>query len=538
MQYLYNLGWRHKILLLVALFALGSLFVAIVGSFTTNGQMEQMRETQEQAQQRVLNAFQARLAVVGMAKAQAELISASEKDEIRTSAVAAIRASSQLEENVSRLEETLPDSAFVSDLSALVAELKPQKMQVIKAARLNNDEQAMHRAKAMEEAVGKVEALSEQVVAEQLAQVDAATDDAIADGRRVNQLMTMVLGTGIAILAIFSYYGAGLMTRPLHRLMDSMESISRGDLTVKVSSPGQDEVGRTVARVMETVERLHGIVSGIRQSSDNLSTEANGVSSSAENMRLISRKLADGMGSIETDADEARSATDRIMSSLGAASERVTATAKSAEEVTEKINCSVQDFEYFEREMEQVMAATTDLSKTAEAVTSITNTIRDISAQVNLLALNAAIEAARAGEHGKGFAVVADEVRNLANRSDSATDDISSLVENIVASVGRTVTQLQASGEKAKANIERLQTAAGATQASAQQAEAMQEAMTNMTQMLTAQEDVIKTIIGSVSGLIELGKETSTEIDSLQARSESLTQASNGLNRMVDQFKL
>ncbi|EBI3862918.1 chemotaxis protein [Salmonella enterica] len=72
------------------------------------------------------------------------------------------------------------------------------------------------------------------------------------------------------------------------------------------------------------------------------------------------------------------------------------------------------------------------LNNSLTSISLLVSSIQEISDQTNLLALNAAIEAARAGDAGRGFAVVADEVRSLANKASNASEQIDSLVNQVL----------------------------------------------------------------------------------------------------------
>ena len=86
--------------------------------------------------------------------------------------------------------------------------------------------------------------------------------------------------------------------------------------------------------------------------------------------------------------------------------------------------------------MGDVVRTMDEIHTGATRIVDIIATIDSIAFQTNLLALNAAVEAARAGEQGRGFAVVAAEVRALAQRSASAAQEIKTLINAAVTSVG------------------------------------------------------------------------------------------------------
>ncbi len=76
------------------------------------------------------------------------------------------------------------------------------------------------------------------------------------------------------------------------------------------------------------------------------------------------------------------------------------------------------------------------LEKATGQIGNAVDLIAKIAKDTKLLALNATIEAQRAGESGRGFAIVASEVKQLAEETDEATQQITSLINETKNAVG------------------------------------------------------------------------------------------------------
>lgn len=185
--------------------------------------------------------------------------------------------------------------------------------------------------------------------------------------------------------------------------------IADGDLRFAINPKSeQDAMGIALQKMLE---QLKEVVDNIIQASGNVSGGAQQLSSTAE-------ELSQGASEQATAAEQASSSMEEMTSNIRQNAENAMQTEKIA--VQSSVNAK-----------EGGKAVTQTVTAMKEIAQKI-SIIEEIARQTNLLALNAAIEAARAGEHGKGFAVVASEVRKLAERSQTAAAEISSLSSSSV----------------------------------------------------------------------------------------------------------
>ena len=209
-----------------------------------------------------------------------------------------------------------------------------------------------------------------------------------------------IIGAGCAYLITRS------ITRPLRHVVEVLNTIARGDLTVSLDIDQKDEIGRLAEAMQNMAFRLNEVVTQVQAASDN-------VASGSEEMSSSSEELSQG-------ATEQASHLEEITSSMEQMGSNINQNADNAVE-TERIARQVStDAEEGGRQVQDTVQA---MKNIADKI----SIIEEIARQTNLLALNAAIEAARAGDAGRGFAVVAAEVRKLAERSGEAAKDIGQL---------------------------------------------------------------------------------------------------------------
>lgn len=375
--------------------------------------------------------------------------------------------------------------------------------------------------------------------------IQLQVDDAKKEYERVEKLTKIIRVAAIASIAIgltLSVILGFTITRSVnagvHELAQTAAKLANGDLTARVLWDSTDELGDVGRAFNQMAKEFSALISQVRQSADQVASAALLQASTSEKVSVISGNQTQQAGVAATSIDNLNVAVKEVakksLEVLSSATE-ASIMASDGQQVVNKAVLGIQQVATTVSESASLIAA---LGARSDQIGQIVSVIKDIAEQTNLLALNAAIEAARAGEQGRGFAVVADEVRKLAERTATATSEISGMISAIQTETGSAVSTMEKGSTQVKEGVALANQAGLSLQNINNSVKNVVEMIGQIADATRTQSDTTNEITQRVEHIAEMASANKISVDETTSASHDLQNLSTHLQQVVSKFKL
>ncbi|NDV11198.1 methyl-accepting chemotaxis protein [Crenobacter caeni] len=382
-----------------------------------------------------------------------------------------------------------------------------------------------------------------QKALQELATVAVQTTDEDTE-RGVEQIDTalLVLAGSCALAVVLSIIVGVLLVRAIMRPLDeavaTADALAEGNLARPIAIGRDDELGQMLAALRDSVGKLAATLRSVQGASNGTVGMVEELAGAAGQVQVASNRQSEA-------ASASASAVEQLTVSIATVAEAADDLRQKARENLSLSRQGLSEMDTLERDMgsmqqviEQLSSSAQDFIENTQAITKMTQEVRDIADQTNLLALNAAIEAARAGEQGRGFAVVADEVRKLAEKSSSSAAEIDRFNAKLgekSASLAGIVQQGVDTLQASRACSSRVAELFHESDRVLQQANSdVEHIASSVDEQRTASSEVAR----NMEQVAQMSEETAAAMLQISANASNIAQSAQGLNKEVSVFRL
>ncbi|WP_133178581.1 methyl-accepting chemotaxis protein [Shewanella decolorationis] len=442
---------RVKFSLMFAIMATALIVMAITDAMQSRSTLKQMQEFSQlfnPAISAILNAdrdlYQAQLSEEVLLRP--DLSSENRKNEIDNWQENVDQARDRMGEFKNHLQDHLEVIKSTSGFDAQFSLWHQASSEVINAVKSNNFELArqLHEGKSKKEfkALRSIYNAAGEAADNRVKELDLQASEQATTQTQIS----ITIATLVAIVAlVIAYFGPKIIVNAIQDITNRINDIVDGDgnLTQRIPITRQDEIGELANAFNLFVAQLQQMVIAIISQTKDVSQTVEHLASKSTTTMEISHEQEQFVDTIVTAVNEMSAAVREVASNALHTATEITKVNDQTIEGKNILSQSVNHIQQLSESVKHAVAVIEKLSVNSANIASVLDVIRAIAEQTNLLALNAAIEAARAGEQGRGFAVVADEVRTLASRTETSTQDIQRMIEELQRGVNDAVKSIE-----------------------------------------------------------------------------------------------
>ena len=371
---------------------------------------------------------------------------------------------------------------------------------------------------------------------------EAAADAAIEAEQTLTFWRGLIVSVdlvGAIIAIVFGIWIVRGIVRPLSAVVRHVDqAVSSDDFSGAVSVPGECEVGLAARAFNSLMEKLRGVVVGMRGSTVQLAHTARDLLDTADQVKQASDHQSEAISATASAIEEISVSLSHTADNARASSAIAESSRSTLDEALKVTRASMSEMESTASAIRETREGVQQLAQSSETISGIVSVIKEIAEQTNLLALNAAIEAARAGELGRGFAVVADEVRKLAERTTQSTQEIASLIGNIQARIGKAATAMQSADERASQSVHLAARSGEALRRVATDSDSSLLHIQEIADALHEQDAAVREIAANVERIAQMTEQNSAAARHNHEVAGNLDQLSDGLREMALRFRV
>ena len=220
------------------------------------------------------------------------------------------------------------------------------------------------------------------------------------------------------------------LQRALSEFLSIVSRVSEGDLTLRAEE-GDNTLGMVARSVNKMLDSFGQMLTKVKGLGLSVSSSASQILVAAEQIETGTERQTEETTSVTSSVQEMAASMSQVSNNAEGSVSAARRALTTAEDGSRSVHQTSEAMTRINSAVEETAQKMRLLAQRSSEIPEILSLINEVASQTNLLSLNAAIEAAHAGEAGLGFSVVAEEIRKLADRTASATRDVSSLVKRI-----------------------------------------------------------------------------------------------------------